>query len=88
MAPHLVSRKVLNTPGETVVTALLVDVSGTDKGMSLERYRVLRTVRIDSFWVELIHAGCGKAIKFYILNKIDSILIEILFTAELGVIYN
>ena len=88
MTPHLVSREVLNAPSETVVTTLLVDISGTDKGMSLERYRSLRTMRIDSFWVELIHTGADKAIKFYILNKIDSILIQILFTLELGVIYN
>ena len=59
--------------------------------MGLERYRSLRTMRIDIFRVELIHSRndvADKAIKINILNKIDSILIEILFARELGVIYN
>jgi len=48
-------------------------------------------MRIDIFRVELIHSRndvADKAIKINILNKIDSILIEILFARELGVIYN
>ena len=59
--------------------------------MGLERYRSLRTMRIDIFRVELIHSRNDVAdedIKINILNKIDSILIEILFARELGVIYN
>jgi hypothetical protein len=59
--------------------------------MGLERYRSLRTMRIDIFRVELIHSRndvADEAIKINILNKIDSILIEILFARELGVIYN
>ena len=48
-------------------------------------------MRIDIFRVELIHSRNDVAdedIKINILNKIDSILIEILFARELGVIYN